>query len=94
MSIEEYRSRSIRVEIRHVLMRKWDPIGVREEPNAQDEYDSYIDDVFALIVKRASENEIAKYLLWVETERMGLNVHPTVDLLPIARTLLAIDANP
>ena len=94
MSIEEYRSRSIRVEIRHVPMREWDPIGVREEPNAQDEYDSYIDDVFALIVKRASENEIAKYLLWVETERMGLNVHPTVDLLPIARTLLAIDANP
>ena len=39
--IEKYESRRIRVEIRRVLLMVWDPIGIRDESNAQDEYDGY-----------------------------------------------------
>jgi hypothetical protein len=31
----------------------------------------YIGDVYELLVRQASEDEIEKYLLWVATERMG-----------------------
>ena len=53
-------------------MSKWDPIGVSDEPNAADEYDMYIGDVFELLRRSAKDDEIAEYLRWVETERMGL----------------------
>ena len=50
--IDKYESRRIRTEIRRVLMTVWDPIGVRDEPNAQDEYDSYLGGVFGLLTRR------------------------------------------
>ena len=36
--IDKYESRRIRAEVRRVLSDVWDPIGVKDEPNAQDEY--------------------------------------------------------
>ncbi len=75
--IDKYESRRIRVEIRHVLMRVWDPIGVRDEPNAQDEYDGYLGNVYELLVGGASDERIAQYLCSVITERMALRA--TVD---------------
>jgi len=39
--IDKYESRRIRVAIRNVLLGVWDPIGIKDEPNAQDEYDGY-----------------------------------------------------
>jgi hypothetical protein len=47
--IDKVQSRRIRVEIRHVLMDVWDPIGVKDEPNAQDECDGYIGKLFELL---------------------------------------------
>lgn len=75
-------SRRIRVAIRHVLLQTWDPIGIRDEPNAQDEYDMYIGDVYELLLDGASDEKIAEYLLWVATERMGFTRSETA----IART--------
>lgn len=60
-------SRRIRVAIRHALLENWDPIGVRDEPQAQDEHDMYIGDIYELLLRKAPEDEI----LWVATERMG-----------------------
>jgi hypothetical protein len=34
--------REIDSAIRRILMEKWDPIGVSDEPQAADEYNSYI----------------------------------------------------
>ena len=53
-------------------MQVWDPIGVKSEPNAQDEYDGYIGQVYELLVTRASDESIGEYLWRVVTERMGL----------------------
>ena len=40
--IDKATSRRIRAKIRHVLLEVWDPIGIKDEPNAQDEYDAYM----------------------------------------------------
>lgn len=58
--------------IRRVLMERWDPIGVREEREAQDEYDSYLPVIYRLLVTNRPKHELVDYLWWVETERMGL----------------------
>ena len=53
-------------------MADWDPIGVRDWPEAADEYDSYLGDILVLLERRSTAFEIEEYLLSVETERMGL----------------------
>ena len=70
--IDKYESRRIRADIRYVLMQVWDPIGVKDEPNAQDEYDSYLGSVYELLVGGASDDRIAEYLLSIVTDRMEL----------------------
>ena len=56
-------SREIRVKIRHILMDVWDPIGVKDEPMAADEYDRYIGDIFELLKRSASRmKRIIDYL--------------------------------
>jgi len=53
-------------------MTAWDPIGVRDEPNAQDEYDGYLGGVFALLTSGASDDQINEHLLRIVTDRMAL----------------------
>lgn len=85
------RAREIQAAIGAVLLRDWDPIGVRDEPLAQDEYDSYVGGVYRLIASGASAVEIAEHLASVQTEMMGL---PTLapSLRSVAERLAAIDA--
>jgi hypothetical protein len=54
-------------------MSHWDPIGVKDEPLAADEYDSYLGDLFELLVRQAESSEIEKYLRQVEIVQMGLS---------------------
>ena len=75
--IDKYESRRIGVEIRRVLLQVWDPIGVREEPNAKDEYDGYLGNVYELLIAGSSDECIAQHLHSVVTERMELRA--TVD---------------
>ena len=56
-----------------ILLTEWDPIGVGGIAEARDEYHAYLPHVFRLALQGESENKIAEYLLWVETERMGLS---------------------
>jgi hypothetical protein len=74
MAIGKYESRRIRSEIRRVLLQHWDPIGIRDEPNAQDEYDSYLGGIYELLVRGASDEEIANHLWRIIEER--IEVHP------------------
>ena len=55
-------SRRVRVAIRHVFLDIWDPIRVKDEPNAQDEYDRYIGPVFELLITGGSDKQIIEYL--------------------------------
>ncbi len=44
----DYLRAPVWVEIRNVLMEYWDPIGVRDETFAADEYEAYIPKIKAL----------------------------------------------
>jgi hypothetical protein len=59
--------------IHAVLIKEWDPIGVADEPMAQDEYDSYIPVVLRLLREGADDAEIAAHLAKIETQEMGLD---------------------
>jgi hypothetical protein len=60
-------------EVMHYV---WDPIGVNGIPQARDEYDSYLPQVFSMLIERKSEDEIAAYLTGIESKRMGLAPRP------------------
>lgn len=63
-----------RVIIRKILLTEWDPIGVSDIPEAQDEYDAYADTVFGMLANQtASVDAIAQYLFKIATEHMGLS---------------------
>jgi hypothetical protein len=66
-------SRQIRCQIRQVLLTVWDPIGVQHEPNAQNEYDSYIGGVYGLLIAGTTDKQLTEHLLQIIHDRMGLN---------------------
>ena len=59
-------------QIKSVLLFEWDPIGVQAIPEAQDEYDGYVPTLLSMLITGKEMCEISNYLLWLETERMGL----------------------
>lgn len=58
--------------IETVLLRDWDPIGVKDSPSAHDEYRSYAPIFAALLNDRASLDMLAQTLLKLERNEMGL----------------------
>jgi hypothetical protein len=57
--------------VRAILLKHWDPIGIKTEPDAQDEYNSYVPEVVAL-GSRGRSADVAAYLAEIETRGMGL----------------------
>jgi len=47
-------------------------IGVRDEPEAQDEYDDYVPGLLGLLRKGVDADVMAEHLLRIEIEEMGL----------------------
>lgn len=76
--------------IREVLFRDWDQIGVNENQDLNDEYDSYIGSVYKLLAERASAEDIAKMLYKAEHE-LGMPAKSADHLIPIAQKLLALE---
>jgi hypothetical protein len=63
-----------------------DPIGVKDEPNAQDDYDCCLGSLFHLLTTGATDDQMAEYLWRQGTEHMGLQLqkeamYPTVAAL-------------
>ena len=80
-------AQEIQDAIRQILLQDWDPIGVRDSPAAQDEYDGYVGGVYRLLVSAASPETVAEHLRAIETEKMGLeHTHPSA-LLSVAERL-------
>jgi hypothetical protein len=71
--IDKYESRRVRSDIRQVLLNVWDPIGIKDEINAQDEYDAYIGEIYELLISGASDRQITDRLFFIVRERMGLD---------------------
>ena len=60
-------------KIRDILLLNWDPIGINNIPEAADEYDSYVTDIYKLLIKDSKPDEIIKYLNKIEVDNMGLS---------------------
>ena len=65
-------ARQIQDSIRSVLLHDWDPIGVADDPDAQDEYDSYVGEVYRLLASGASVGDVVKHLARIELDSMRL----------------------
>jgi hypothetical protein len=58
-------------------MESWDPIGVRDFPEAQDEYDGYVGKVYVMLMDdRASSQAIAAYLYDIAISYIGITPGP------------------
>jgi hypothetical protein len=79
--------------IRIVLLHDWDPIGIRGDAGAQDEYDSYSMPLYSFLRKSPSEKAVMDHLYHLETEHMGLTRVGRGHLTPVAQKLLAIDVS-
>lgn len=90
MNRQERRARDIQSAIRRVLLERWDPIGVADEPAAQDEYDTYVGGIYRLLAEGAPASEVASHLAKLQSEAMGLPASAE-SLLPVAEALRAID---
>ena len=54
-----------------VLLNDWDPLGVSQIPEAQDEYNPYLPRIFHMVLEHADASKIAEYLQFVFNEQMG-----------------------
>jgi hypothetical protein len=62
--------------VRALLLAEWDPIGIRDEPKAGDEYDSHAPAIAALLRDGVDANHIAAHLLRIEVDEMCLSPNP------------------
>ena len=73
MSDDRHDGWNLRDLVREVLMRHWDPIGVRDVPTAQGEYDFYVGPIAVMVLDEpVTRDKIAAYLFAMTTERIDL----------------------
>jgi hypothetical protein len=92
-SEEQRRARSIQESIRDILLRDWDPIGINDVPEAQDEYDSYVGGVYRLLASHCSADEMVDHLAKIESQAMELGNANREHLTRVANQLLALDVS-
>ena len=91
MDPREKRAREIQESIRHILLHDWDPIGVADEPEAQDEYDSYIGGVYRILTTSRSEEALVQFLAGAVENLVSSQESAQDGLRSVARKLLALD---
>ncbi|MFM0723729.1 hypothetical protein PQQ53_08560 [Paraburkholderia strydomiana] len=64
---------TLEVKVHKILIQEWDPIGVKDIPEAHDEYDMYVSGICRMLRAGQSSAEIYSHLRWIETERIGLD---------------------
>lgn len=77
--------------LREIGWAKWDPIGVGGPENdwPADEYDAYLLNAAGQLWNGKSDEEVADYLVKIETENMGLAAAPgsRPQALDVVRTM-------
>lgn len=59
--------------VHYSVLHDWDPIGIRNIPEAKDEYDSYVPRICELLKLPNCRSDLVSYLWWLVTEQMGLS---------------------
>lgn len=89
--IDKHRSRRNRSRVRDILMSEWDPIGVFGSAGAEDEYDTYVGTVYVMVMdQRASADDVAAFLLDIETRHMGLTPGDRTRAQRVAEMLISM----
>lgn len=65
-------AQAIQRAIEEVLLLYWDPIGIKNVPEARSEYESYVGAVYRLLRSKASDRAIAEHLSSIEAQELGL----------------------
>jgi hypothetical protein len=92
MELPEWREwwqREGRDGLNRLLLLQWDPIGLKQAPEAADEYESYASELGRMLRSGSPPEEIARHLAEIESEQMGLEERPPERLLPVAEKLRA-----
>ncbi len=58
-------------QIRDILLREWDPLGVGDNPNLADEYDGYLAGIVRLIDSQIGSAALDEHLAGIERD-LGL----------------------
>jgi hypothetical protein len=75
-------------QMRVVLARDWDPIGVGDGPEAFNEYFGYVRGAYDVAVTTRSAEAVARHLLVVEQEAMGLSPRSVREVLPVGEKIV------
>ena len=67
-------------ELRELVMREWDPIGVAHVPEAADEYDSYLWPLALSLRAGASAPEITERLAVIRAQMIGLRADEATEM--------------
>ncbi len=86
--MDKYRSRELKRQLGAILLSDWDPIGVRNIPDARDEYDRYVGELLSMLKSGATAGELTTYLRTVESDRMGLPRRKDRDLTYVVAKVL------
>ncbi|MGH6848634.1 MAG: hypothetical protein ACREC0_14735 [Methylocella sp.] len=62
-------------EIRTILLKYWDPLGVGDNPNLADECDDYISGILRLLDAQCTVDQLEQYL-WKVEEKWELTSDP------------------
>ena len=77
-------------EIRTILIKDWDPLGIGANLNLGDEYDGYIGSIIHILMYSPSIESIISLLKKIENEDMGIENTNIKYLYPIATKLMKI----
>ena len=58
--------------VRQALFEEWDPIGINNNADAEDEYDSYAPNLTKMLIENKSEGELFAELWYIETVTIGM----------------------
>jgi hypothetical protein len=59
--------------VRTILLKHWDPLGIKDDADALDDYDPNVSQVVFLAKTGASVADISGHLAHLETSQMGLS---------------------
>jgi hypothetical protein len=62
----------LQTAIKLALINQWDPIGVKDIPEASNEYDGYVPTIYNMLIQKKTKKDLFDYLWQVETEHMSL----------------------
>lgn len=78
--------------VREILFREWDPIGVNDNPNCRDEYDSYGPTICRMLDENVDERRLAAHLSRLQRESMRMSVIDEELHRRVARRLIGLKA--